>query len=99
MSRRFAPRNDMQKFAGCLRLPEGTAGKRPCSRSNASSFSMSLRASAHTGVAIRVPQKYLAVGKYLRQIRRSDEFTGVYYAPSKMALICRISARAEGLRS
>ena len=30
LPRRFAPRNDIQKFAGCLRLPGGTAGKRPC---------------------------------------------------------------------
>ena len=29
LPRRFAPRNDMQKFAGCLRLPEGTAGVLP----------------------------------------------------------------------
>ena len=32
-----------------------TAGKPPCNRSNASSFCMSLRTSAHTGVAIRFP--------------------------------------------
>ena len=29
LPRRFAPRNDMQKLAGCLRLPEGTAGVLP----------------------------------------------------------------------
>ena len=28
LSRRFAPRNDMQKIAACPRLPVGTAGKR-----------------------------------------------------------------------
>ena len=55
LPRRFAPRNDRQKFASCLRLPGGTAGKRSCTRRNASVFSMSLRTSAHTGVAIRIP--------------------------------------------
>ena len=35
----------------------GTAGKRPCNRSNASVFCMSLRTSAHTGVAIRFPRR------------------------------------------
>ena len=55
MPRRFAPRNDRQKFALCPRLPGGTAGKRSCTRRNASVFSMSLRTSAHTGVAIRIP--------------------------------------------
>ncbi len=55
LPRRFAPRNDRQKFALCPRLPGGTAGKRSCTRRNASVFSMSLRTSAHTGVAIRIP--------------------------------------------
>ncbi len=32
-----------------------TVGGRPCTRSHASVFCMSLRASAHTGVAIRIP--------------------------------------------
>ena len=57
LPRRFAPRNDRQKFALCPRLPGGTAGKRSCTRRNASVFSMSLRTSAHTGVAIRSPRR------------------------------------------
>ena len=57
LPRRFAPRNDRQKFALCPRLPGGTAGKRSCTRRNASVFSMSLRTSAHTGVAIRFPRR------------------------------------------
>ena len=48
LPRRFAPRNDRRKFASCPRLPGGTAGKRSCTRRNASVFSMSLRTSAHT---------------------------------------------------
>ena len=61
MPRRFAPRNDSGgrplqpltpgKFLHTLRA------KRPCNRAHASSFSMSLRTSAHTGVAIRFPSR------------------------------------------
>ena len=35
----------------------GAAGKRPCNRAHLPTFSMSLRASAHTGVAIRFPSR------------------------------------------
>ncbi len=108
MPRRFAPRNDMQKLAGCLRVQERAAmanlqlfricpkycfsfcptarrtdchvasrlamtmgevlapvdtpcllhtlrAPRPCTRAHVPAFCMSLRTSAHTGVAIRVP--------------------------------------------
>ena len=78
LPRRFAPRNDMQKFATCshntgalpvcrrknvlathphgkfLRTPRI---KHPCTRRTATAFCMSLRASAHTGVAIRSPRR------------------------------------------
>ena len=55
--------------AFCYALPQGdadchvasllamTEGGRPCTRRNASVFSMSLRTSAHTGVAIRSPRR------------------------------------------
>ncbi len=49
LSRRFAPRND--KGGRCHRAP------RPCSRRRAAAFCMSLRTSAHTGVAIRFPRR------------------------------------------
>ena len=80
LPRRFAPRNDMQKLAACLRgqgrndrpkpapvyackyvLPGETCsrlqirlGARLCIRAHLPTFCMSLRASAHTGVAIRL---------------------------------------------
>ncbi len=40
--------------------------KRPCNRAHASSFSMSLRTSAHTGAAIRVPAEKLCKLAILR---------------------------------
>ena len=58
LSRRFAPRNDMQKLAGWLRLPGALpeyCRKTVLSSRSAPAFSMSLRTSAHTGVAIRSP--------------------------------------------
>ncbi len=70
LSRRFAPRNDSGgrplhpltpgKFLRTLRA------KRPCTRTHASSFSMSLRTSAHTGAAIRVPAEKLCKLAILR---------------------------------
>ena len=50
LPRRSAPRNDMQKLAACQRLQQRGAGQ---IRTHLPS--LSLRASAHTGVAIRVP--------------------------------------------
>ena len=50
LPRRFAPRNDMQKLAACQRLQQRGAGQ---IRTHLPS--LSLRASAHTGVAIRIP--------------------------------------------
>ncbi len=83
LPRRFAPRNDMQKFAACSHCKDALPGQIPtrlcvhpaaplCTRRSAfvfcipsrqaplhprtrPSFCMSLRASAHTGVAIRSP--------------------------------------------
>ena len=50
LPRRFAPRNDMQKLAACQRLQQRGAGQ---IRTHLPS--LSLRTSAHTGVAIRIP--------------------------------------------
>ena len=71
LPRRFAPRNDMLKSAACqhlqVRPPSGKPVTAllvcleppPCTRRHASVFCMSLRASAHTGVAIRFPAEKL----------------------------------------
>ena len=77
MSRRFAPRNDMQKLAGWLRLPGALpeyCRKTVLSSRSAPAFSMSLRTSAHTGVAIRVPAWKLCKLAILRAnlLRLSD---------------------------
>ena len=69
MPRRFAPRNDMQKLAGWLRLPGALpeyCRKTVLSSRSAPAFSMSLRTSAHTGVAIRVPAEKLCKLAILR---------------------------------
>ena len=67
LPRRCAPRNDMLKFAAYQRLqgrsPSGKTRNRlpvcleapPCIRWRVPVFCMSLRTSAHTGVAIRFP--------------------------------------------
>ena len=67
LPRRFAPRNDMQKHgrrpprqlrsAMAIRVPcpGCPLRKRPYKRSHAPAFCMSLRTSAHTGAAIRIP--------------------------------------------
>ena len=67
LPRRYAPRNDMQKHAACPhrqgrctrqnchRLRTFPRVPPPCTRWRVPVFCMSLRTSAHTGVAIRVP--------------------------------------------
>ena len=86
MPRRFAPRNDMLKFAACPHMQERHIKQtcsvyafslaphllapaethppsachcelRPCTRARLPAFCMSLRTSAHTGVAIRFPRR------------------------------------------
>ena len=72
LPRRFAPRNDMQSPGACLRLQERFSFKHS-TRRNPAVFSMSLRASAHTGVAIRIPAgrpaKFLRFGRIREALR------------------------------
>ena len=85
MPRRCAPRNDMQKHAACPhrqgrctrqnchRLRTFPRVPPPCIRWRVPVFCMSLRTSAHTGVAIRVPagkgNDKCAFGRICRRLR------------------------------
>ena len=139
LPRRFAPRNDMQKLAGCLRVQERAAmanlqlfricpkycfsfcptarrtdcpvasllamtmgevlapvdtpcllhtlrAPRPCTRAHVPAFCMSLRTSAHTGVAIRFPRR-----KAWQVGTTSGKFAAFSYLPKVLlsAMPCR----------
>ena len=72
LPRRSAPRNDKGEGRPCTRahvLPSACHCACPCTRRSAPAFCMSLRTSAHTGVAIRIPAEEAKSKRHLGRIR------------------------------